>query len=433
MDETRYLNPENPSILKSIKMLPKYWNSKTIGQGITLGILVWATALILYTNGTLLGWSTQDTASWIFSCWFFGSCIGLYLCLRYQIPVCGAWSISGAAVVVTGCQAGLTINQLAVGYLIAGIIVFVIGITGLIDKVMRLLPMPVVMGMTAGCLFKFVSNIVVYLYGWSKDFGTVSSVQCFAIGILSCLSYLLMRKYKDKVKWMPPMLAATLVVIIGTVIFHLYDTTALEGLKWEAPRLVKYDFNGVGNVIVSVSIPLAMLVIGAENTQAVGILRGQGLKPPIKAFTVISGIGGIVTSIFGGHNANIGGPGTAVVASPDGGPLEGRYSSVVISSQFGIIIAVFASIIVPFLNTIPVNLIYLVTGLALVSVILESLQDAFGGKKFQMSAFFAFFVALSQCSFLGIGSAFWSLLIGAIVAAIMEPEDLKELLHTKQA
>ena len=47
--------PENPSIIKSIKMLPHYWNSKTIGQGITLGILVWATALILYANGNACG------------------------------------------------------------------------------------------------------------------------------------------------------------------------------------------------------------------------------------------------------------------------------------------------------------------------------------------------------------------------------------------
>jgi benzoate membrane transport protein len=79
----------------------------------------------------------------------------------------------------------------------------------------------------------------------------------------------------------------------------------------------------------------------------------------------------------------------------------------------------------------PLKLIYLVAGLAMVGVILSSLQSAFKANKFQISAFFAFFIALSQKSFLGIGSAFWALLAGIIIAAVLETKDLKQIMNNK--
>ncbi len=84
----------------------------------------------------------------------------------------------------------------------------------------------------------------------------------------------------------------------------------------------------------------------------------------------------------------------------------------------------------PFLNTLPILLIYFIAGLAMINVILGAIQDAFRGSKFQVSAFFAFFVAMAQASFFGIGSAFWALLVGVIVAATLENKDFKEMIES---
>lgn len=417
-------------IMNGIKELPRHLNSKTISSGIIAGIFGWATALILYANGNTCGWTTEETVSWIFACWVFGPVLGFILSNTYKLPIPGAWSISGAAIVVSGAAAGYTLPQLCVGFLLSGLLVLVLGLTGLISKIMRFLPMPIVMGMTAGCLFKFVTNDVNYIYNWVSD-PSGSNLRYLVIGLLATVVFIVTTKYKNQIKVIPPILAALLVVIAGVFACGLYDASALAGLHYMGPKFIGYDFHNVGGVFVSVSLPLTFLVIGAENAQATGVLQSQGYVPPVKAMTIMSGIGGMVTSLFGGHNANIAGPMTAITASDESGEnLDDRYAAATVCTIFCSIIGVFASIVVPFLNTMPTDLIYLVAGLAMIGVILSSLQDAFKGSKFQMSAFFAFFVALSQKSFFGIGSAFWALLIGVVVASLLETKDFVELIHS---
>lgn len=420
---------KNNSILQGLKDLPKHLNSKTISSGIIAGIFGWCTALILFANGNACGWSMQETSSWIFACWVFGPILGIILSLKYKEPIPGAWSISGAAVVVSGAGAGYSLQQLCTGFLLAGILVFLLGITGLISKVMKYLPMPIVMGMTAGCLFKFVTNMVTYIFNWSSQMTEPNYGKYLLIACLAIASWLVFTKLKPVLKVIPPILAAFVVVIVCVFAFGLYDASALQGIKFYGPKFIGYSFENVGGVFMSVSVPLALLVIGAENAQAIGVLKSQNYEPPIKSMTIWSGLGGIVTSMFGGHNANIAGPMTAIVASDESGEnKESRYAASVVCGVWCSIIGIFASFLVPFLSTMPLKLIYLVAGLAMVGVILSSLQAAFKGNKFQVSAFFAFFVALSQKSFFGIGSAFWALLIGIIVAAVLETTDLKEII-----
>lgn len=415
---------EKHRIVDGIRELPHHLKVKSITQGIVTGVAGWCFALLLYAYGNTCGWPTETITSWIFACWGIGCLNGIILSLKYKTPIPGAWSISGAAIAVSGVQAGLTLPQLCTGYLLSGIIVLILGLSGIISKIMKFIPMPIVMGMTAGCLFRFGTNMVNYLYDWSMDLSAPNYTALFIIGILAIIVWIVFSRLK--IPAIPPVLAALIVVIGGVLICGLYDPAALAGLKWTGPKFVGYSFKDLGNVFVSITVPLTLLVIGAENTQAVGVLKGQGYDPPVKAMTVISGIGGMITSLFGGHNANIAGPMTAMTASPESGPKEDRYAAAVVCMVFTSFVAIFASIVVPFLNTLPINLVYIIAGLSMLSVILGSLQDAFGGNKFQISGLFAFVIAMAEKSFLGIGPAFWALLIGVIVAAIIEPQDLKE-------
>ncbi len=312
------MQQKTPSVLRGLRELPSHLNSVTISSGVIAGIFGWATALILYANGNTCGWTTQETISWIFACWVFGPLLGIFLSLRYQMPIPGAWSIPGAAIVVSAASAGYSLQQLCAGFLFAGILVLVLGVTGLISKVMKYLPMPIVMGMTAGCLFKFVTNDVTYLYNWFKDFNG-NNVYYMIIALLSVAAYLLATKYKAQLKVVPPILAALIVVMIGVFSLGLYDFSAMKGLEYYGPQFIGYDFSNFGGVFESVSLPLTLLVIGAENAQATGVLQSQGYRAPVKAMTIFSGLGGIVTSLFGGHTANIAGAMTALTASKASG------------------------------------------------------------------------------------------------------------------
>ncbi len=50
---------------------------------------------------------------------------------------------------------------------------------------------------------------------------------------------------------------------------------------------------------LAISVPLAALVIGAENAQATGVLLAESYRPPVNAMTIISGIGGILAGLLG--------------------------------------------------------------------------------------------------------------------------------------
>lgn len=150
----------------------------------------------------------------------------------------------------------------------------------------------------------------------------------------------------------------------------------------------------------------------------------EGYKAPINSMTIWSGIGGIVTSLFGGHNANIAGPMTAICSSRESGEnKEGRYASVIVNAVifggFGLI----AGLAVPFVTALPGALISTVAGLAMIGVLVSSLQASFSERKFQIGAFFSLVIAMSGVSFFSISSPFWALIGGVIVSLIIERGD----------
>lgn len=410
---------DNRSMIDGLRRLPKYLNMNTISSGLIAGIFGATTTLIIVGAGTDAGLTQAQIISWVFACWFFGPVVGLLLSLKYKQPIPGAWSIPGAALVASALKT-YSLGDLQGAYFVAGLIVLILGVTGLINKVMKLIPMPIVMAMIAGAMMRFCTGMIKNL--------TVTPI----IVAPTILTYFVAYRFRKK---FPPILAA---VIVGTCVGIF--TGAFEYVPSDAvfmlPQLSLPSFNG--GAIISVAIPLALLVVGAENAQAMGVLTSQGYKAPIKAMTIYSGIGGLVTSFFGGPNANIAGPMTAICASEESGDnLEGRYAAVVVNFVVCGSVGFFASVIVPFITVLPKALIFTIAGLAMIGVILGALQNAFKVENFQTGAFFAFIIALSGISVMGIGSPFWALIGGVVVAFLIEKSDfdlfLKEDTYKKTA
>jgi benzoate membrane transport protein len=88
----------------------------------------------------------------------------------------------------------------------------------------------------------------------------------------------------------------------------------------------------------------------------------------------------------------------------------------ILFSSFGML----AGIVVPFVTALPSVLVSTVAGLAMISVLVNSLQTAFSDNKFQIGAFFALVIGMSGVSFFNISSPFWALVGGVIVSLIIE-------------
>jgi len=300
----------------------------------------------------------------------------------------------------------------------AGVIVLILGASGLIGKIMRWLPLPIVMAMITGAMIRFGIGIITSII--SRDAKTNAiNMNPLIVGGLALVAYMLLPKLTKKVS---PVLGA---LVVGLVAAVATGTTkfATNGMSFIPPSLYLPQFS-IGTFL-AVSIPLAALVMGAENAQAVGVLFGQGYKPPINAMTFFSGVGGIVTGFFGALNANIAGPMTAICSSSEAGEnKEGRYAASIVNGitfAFGVI----ASIALSFVKALPSGLVSMLAGVAMISVLTSTLQAAFGSSKFKIGAFFALVIAMSGITILKIGAPFWALPIGTVVSLIAESHDFK--------
>ena len=399
---------KGPGFKSGLRDLPGHLNGSTIAAGLISSVFgCTGPALVVISASSAAGFTTADTVTWIFGIYVFGGLLGMLLALYYKMPISGAYSIPGATL-MGAALAGYTFNQAAGAFIIAGVIVLIIGVTGLIGKIMKFLPLEIVMAMVAGCMLKFGLNIVTYT---QKDIIVCGS---------SVLAFFIIPRIFKK---FPAVLAALVVGVVVALLTGGFSGGNMGSVSYIAPRLIKPAFSG--SLILSCSIPLAALVIGAENAQAMGVLKAQGYDVPANGMTVASGIGGIVSGLFGAHNANIAGPMTAICASDEAGAKEGRYAASVVN---GITFAVFglvASYAIGFVNLIPIGLTYVLAGLAMINVLIQSFRDAFKSGKYKVGAFFALIVGVSGISLLHIGSAFWALVFGVVISLICDYKDFK--------
>lgn len=399
---------KGPGYASGLRDFGKFFNSGTLGAGIIAAIMgCTGPALLIISTAQAAGLENRAIESWLFAVYFFGGLITIILALYYKQSICGAWSIPGVAL-VAAALAEFTFNEVVFGYFLAGLLVLVVGLTGLVRKVMLWIPREVVMGMVAGALFKFGLNI----------FPTTVASPLIALPVIAVWVVFTMFAAKLKV---PGVLVG---LIVGIFIAMAMGLTTFSGVEFSFahPMLFKPEFNP--GIIIGLAIPLGLIVITAENTQAMGVQMAIGNDPPVNAMTLISGIGGMITSFLGGHNANIAGPMTAITSSDEAGPVEGRYVGSVVDGLlfggFGLIAGAALSIV----KVLPTPLINVVVGLTMVGVLTSALTDAWTGK-FKYGAFFAFFFTASLAVWFKIGAPFWGLLFGTLLSYFLDKKDWK--------
>jgi len=383
----RRIIEEGPGFKSGLKDLKKYLNSKAITTGFVAAVFgCTGPALVTIKASASAGYTTEQTVSWIFGIYVFGGLISLLMALYYKQPIVGAFSIPGASMLATSLV-GFTFNEAAGAFIMAGVIVLLLGLSGLIGKVMKFLPLPIVMGMIGGVMLRFGTGIVT---------ATVAlPIVCGA----AIVGFFITPKLGKKIS---PILGAMLFAVIAIMLTGGLDTSGLD-FKYIPPQIVSPKFNVA--TILSVSVPLAALVVGAENAQAIGVLFGQGYKPPVNAMTVISGIGGMLSGLVGAHNANIAGPMTAICSSDEAGEDKaGRYVASVANGIFFMSFGLVASFAISVIKIIPAPLVSVLAGLAMISVLIGSFKDGFGTSKYKTGAFAALIVGVSGVTFFSIGA-----------------------------
>jgi benzoate membrane transport protein len=377
-------------------------NSKNIAVGIVSGLLAITgpPALILEaaSNGNF---TTTQTILWMFSVYVFGGIFGILIPFYYRIPIVGAHSITGVAFLAT-VTTQFTYHELLGSYIFSGLLILLIGYLGAFSKLIDYVPKEIIAAMLAGMITKYMINFV------------VSISQLSVIGGVSLISFFIFSKWNKRI---PPMVAAIITGLILLLLTQpLYSSELTSSFVF--PHIQLPEFNLLS--FLSVSIPLALLILTNDAAVGIGALEQNDYRPPVNRIISLSGIFSIVTSFFGGQSANIAGMMTAICSDEEAGPKEKRYMGAVVSGILILLFGLFSWKLVPFIQTLPQAFVSMLVGFALLGVFGNSLHISFSRPSMKMSAAFTFVIAISNITILDISAPVWSLLIGTFLARYIE-------------
>src|SRR3569832_241459 len=114
---------------------------------------------IILAVGARGGLSEGDLSSWIFGSFFINGLITLLFCTLYRQPLVFFWTIPGT-VLVGPALGHLRWAEVVGAFLVAGLLMLVLGLSGWVRRAMQAVPMPIVMGMVAGVFLRFGLGLV---------------------------------------------------------------------------------------------------------------------------------------------------------------------------------------------------------------------------------------------------------------------------------
>ncbi|WP_018963719.1 solute carrier family 23 protein [Coprothermobacter platensis] len=347
--------------------------------------------------------ASNIAVSWLTIIFIVAGVFSIFASLYYRMPIQFGFSIPAVAI-IGSALIRYPFSDILGAVLISGVIVFLLGVTGLFKWVLKYVPIPVIQGMIAGALVTYGIAVVKAIVA-----DPIVAGGTFLIFIVFSLIPVISKRF-------PPILSA---LILGFVLALVAGKVNLSTITFSFSSLTFVTPTFSLDAILELTIPLAILTVGFGNIQAIGILKTQGYNPPVNSFVVLSGIGTIINSFFGGHNAVVGGPTIAMMAGPEIGEKDQRYSAAVLAGILMIIVAILSPIVLSFTRSVPSTLIDVVAGVAMLSVIANNFTQAFSSP-LKMGALFALMTTLSGITLFHIGATLWAIIFGTIISLLLE-------------
>jgi benzoate membrane transport protein len=166
---------------------------------------------------------------------------------------------------------------------------------------------------------------------------------------------------------------------------------------------------------VSLGLPLFVVTMASQNLPGVAVMRGAGYTMPVSRLVTMTGGATLVLAPFGAYALNFAAITAAICMGREAheDPAR-RYTAAVWSGAVYVVIGLFGAAVAGVLAGFPKALVAAVAGLALLGSIGGGLAAALRDERDREPALITFLVTLSGVSLVGIGSAFWGVVLGAL-------------------
>lgn len=354
-----------------------------------------SSAVIIFQAAAAAGAGPAEISSWL---WALGIGMGLTsigLSLHFRHPVLTAWSTPGAALLVTSLS-GVSMAEAIAVFIFSSLLVFLCGITGWFEKVMRYVPAPLAAAMLAGVLFRFGLDLFLSL---QSDLLLVGAMLA---------TYLLCR-------YLAPRYTVPIALLVGVVVAAVAGQLQLGELSWQlsVPVFIVPEISL--SALIGIGIPLFIVTMASQNVPGLAVLRANGYRTPASPLISWTGLTGVLLAPFGGFSYCLAAITAAICMGKEADPdPEKRYLASVYAGVFYLFTGLFGATVASLFAAFPAPLIMAIAGLALLGTIGNSLAGALADAVDREAALITFLITASGLTLLGIGSAFWGLLLGLI-------------------
>ncbi|EQA8830297.1 benzoate/H(+) symporter BenE [Acinetobacter baumannii] len=385
------------------KTLKNDWSISATVAGFLAVLISYSGPLIIFFQAAQRAHvSTDMIVSWIWGISIGAAVSGIYLSIKYKTPVITAWSAPGTALLVT-LFPNISLNEAVAAYITSAIVIFLIGITGYFDKLLKWIPQDVAAGMMAGILFQFGISL----------FTASDSMPLIVFSML--IVFLIAKRLMPRYTMIWVLAAGVLLSLILGKMNPVDVNFNLAIPQWISPE---WTWNSTLNL----AVPLILVSLTGQFLPGMAIMKLSGYDTPAKPIITATSIASLAVACVGGITIVLASITAALCMGKDAHELkEKRYIAGIANGIFYILGGLFAGSIVMLFSLLPKELVAALAGLALLGAIATNISVAMKNDGQRDAALITFLATASGMHFLGLSSVFWGICIGVIAHFILTP------------
>ena len=358
-----------------------------------------SSVVIVFKAAQAAGATPAQAGSWL---WALGLGMGattIGLSLRYKAPILTAWSTPGAALLITSV-AGITLEEATGAFVLTGLLIVAVGISGVFERLIDRIPGALASALLAGVLIRFALDA----------FAAAETRSALVLSMAG--AYIVARRVAARYAVLSALAVGLLVTWAQGLFGPLDLPSGLTRPEWVTPHFSL-------SAAIGVALPLFIVTMASQNVPGVAALHAHGYRPPISPIVTTTGIATTVLAPFGGFTFNLAAITASICLGREAHPdPRRRYTASVAAGGFYAIVGLFGAAVAGVLAAFPLELVIGIAGLALLGTIGSGLVAALHEERQREAALVTFVVTASGVTLLSIGSAFWGLVAGVIVAAV---------------
>jgi benzoate membrane transport protein len=367
-------------------------------SGVVGAVTGFASAFAVVLAGlTAVGASPAEAASGLAALCVAQGVLAIALSWRTRLPLSFAWSTPGAAVLVAAKGTTGSFGAAIGAFLVCAALIVLTGAWPRLTRMLERIPTAVSGALLAGVLLPLC-------------LAPVSAVRLHPlVGGGVVVLWLVLHRVAPR--WSTP--AAMVAAVVATVLLSgggSADASWLPSFRFVAPVADPL-------VALSLGVPLFVVTMAGQNVPGLAVLRTLGYDTvPTRSVLVGTGVAAGAAALFGAHAVNLSALSAAIMAGPAAHPDRSRRWIATFSG--GVVYLALAFVAAPAVHLIgdgsPV-LVEAAAGLALLGAFASGLRSSLAEPRGRIAAAATFLVVASGVAVLGIGSAFWGLVVGAVV------------------